>query len=246
MVGSLLLRGMMIGVLAGILAFAFAHTFGEPQVDRAIAFEEQSAPLSAGEAEEPELVSRTVQSTIGLATGVVVYGAAIGGIFSLVFAFVYGRIGRLGARATSALLALAAFVSIVLVPQIKYPANPPAVGSPETIGSRTGLFFVMLVISIAATVAAVTLARRIWNDYGEWNAVIIAGVAFIVFIGLVDVLMPVVDEVPNGFSADVLWRFRVTSIGIHVILWTVIGLAFGAVAEKRFSERSAPRLATGS
>ena len=241
MVGSLLLRGMLIGVVAGLLAFAFAHAFGEPQVNKSIAFEEQTAK-AAGEAEEPEIVSRAVQSTLGLATGLVVFGAAVGGIFSLVFAFVYGRVGNLGCRATSALLALAAFVSIVVVPQIKYPANPPAVGSPDTIGSRTGLFFIMLVVSIAAMVAAIVLARRIWNDYGPWNAVMIAGAAFIVFIGAVDFLMPVVDEVPKNFSADVLWRFRITSLGIHAILWTVIGLAFGAFAERKLGEQPAARM----
>jgi hypothetical protein len=36
MIGKLLFKGMMAGVLAGMVAFAFAHHFGEPQVDRAI------------------------------------------------------------------------------------------------------------------------------------------------------------------------------------------------------------------
>ncbi len=33
MVGALLLRGMLVGLFAGLLAFGFAKTFGEPQVD---------------------------------------------------------------------------------------------------------------------------------------------------------------------------------------------------------------------
>ena len=41
MVGALLLRGMLVGVVAGLLAFGFAEIFGEPQVEHAIAFEEQ-------------------------------------------------------------------------------------------------------------------------------------------------------------------------------------------------------------
>lgn len=242
MVGSLLLRGMLIGVAAGLIAFVFAYKFGEPLVDHAIAFEEQQA-AAANEAPEPELVTRGEQSTIGLVTGLVGYGAAVGGLFSLVFAFAYGRVGTLGARATSVLLALAAFVAVVLVPQIKYPANPPAVGNPETIGIRTGLFFIMLVLSIAAMAAAVVLARRLWASHGGWNATLIAGAAFLVFIAIVQIAMPPINEVPENFSADVLWRFRVTSIGIHVILWTVIGLAFGALAEKRVGDRSRLRLA---
>lgn len=241
MVGSLLLRGMLAGVLAGFLAFAFAHTFGEPQVDRAIAFEEQAAK-AANEAPEPELVSRETQANIGLLTGTVTYGAAVGGIFALVFAFAYGRVGVLGARATSALLALAAFVSVALVPQIKYPANPPAVGSPETIGSRTGLFFVMLVLSIAVLVASIALARRLWDRYGGWNASLLAGAAFVVVVAAIQVALPSVNEIPDGFSADLIWRFRVVSLGIHAILWTVIGVAFGVFAERRVGEKASGRL----
>ena len=41
MVGNILLRGMLVGLVAGLLTFAFLKTFGEPQVDRAIAFESQ-------------------------------------------------------------------------------------------------------------------------------------------------------------------------------------------------------------
>lgn len=242
MVGNLLLRGMLVGIAAGLIAFVFARTFGEPQIDRAIAFEEmisaaQTPPSDATPVPEEALVSRTTQAGIGLATGLVVYGAAIGGLFSLVFAFAYGRLGNLGARGTSALLALAAFVAIVLIPQIKYPANPPAVGSDETIAARTVLFFAMLVISLAATTAAIMFARRLWNRHGAWNAVLIAGAAFMAFITVVLLAMPPINEMPEGFSPDVVWRFRMSSIGIHVILWSVIGLVFGAIAERRFDNR---------
>lgn len=105
MVGSLLLRRMLVGVVTGLLAFGFAKVFGEPQVDRAIAFEEQTSEAKS-EAPEPALVSRPTQAGIGLFTGIVVYSAAIGGLFLLVFVFVYGRVGTLGPRGTAALLAL--------------------------------------------------------------------------------------------------------------------------------------------
>jgi Probable cobalt transporter subunit (CbtA) len=78
---------------------------------RAIAFEEQMSQAK-GEATEPELVSRETQAGLGLFTGVIIYSAAVGGLFSLVFAFVYGRVGRFGPRATAALLALGGFVAI--------------------------------------------------------------------------------------------------------------------------------------
>ncbi|MBB5576824.1 MULTISPECIES: CbtA family protein [Rhizobium] len=231
MVGRLLLRGMLVGVLAGILIFAFAHTFGEPLVDRAIAFEEQAAQ-AAGEMPEPEIVSRATQAGLGLFTGIIIYAAAVGGLFALVFAYVYGRVSPFGARGTAALLAIAAFIAISLVPDIKYPANPPAIGTPDTIGARTELFFVMIVASIVAMVAAVSLARQLAARYGSWNGAIFAGIAYIVFIGLVQYLLPAINEVPEQFSAVVLWRFRISSLGMHAILWTTLGLAFGAWAER--------------
>lgn len=236
MVGKLLLRGMIVGLVAGLVAFAFARVYGEPQVDRAIAFEEQKAQ-AAGEAPEPELVSRATQAGVGLATGVLVYGAALGGLFALVFSFAYGRLGSLGPRGTSALLALLGFLAVIVVPGLKYPANPPSVGNPETIGFRTELFFVMILISVAAMVLAVRLARTLWDWIGAWNASIVAGLVFLVVFGVVKYALPDINEVPEQFSAVVLWQFRMASLGIQLVLWTIIGLAFGAVVERQLAGR---------
>jgi hypothetical protein len=248
MTGSLLLRGMLVGVLAGLIAFVFAYRFGEPQVDLAIAFEEQMAAAEgaatdvAAEEEEP-LVSRETQATTGLVTGLVGYGAAIGGIFALVFALAYGRLGALGARATSALLAAAAFVSVALVPQLKYPASPPAVGSDDTIAARTALFFILLVLSIALMAAAVLLVRRLWNERGAWNAALIGGAVYLTGLAVVFAAMPPINEMPDGFAPLVIWNFRVASLGIHLILWGVIGIVFGMAAERLLEGHARPRLA---
>ena len=185
-----------------------------------------------GEPAEPEMVSREIQSTIGLLTGIIVYGTALGGLFALVFAYASGRAGRIGPRGLAALLALAGFIAIVLVPSLKYPANPPAIGDPETIGQRTALFFLMLVISIAAMVLAVRICRRAVARHGLWNAALMAGAAFIAVIVLAQMLLPEVNEVPDDFPAIVLWRFRLASLGLHLVLWTTIGLLFGWLTER--------------
>lgn len=245
MVGNLLLRGMIAGVVAGLLVFAFARTFGEPLVDSAIAFEDQ-INQAKGETPEPEIVSRETQAGLGLFTGIMAYSVGIGGLFALAFSYAYGRVSPFGPRATAALIALAAFVAIALVPDIKYPANPPSVGNPETIGVRTEYFFVMIIISIAAMMGAVALARNLVARYGQWNATIIAGIAFVAIIAVVQYAMPAVNEVPENFSAVVLWRFRVTSLGMHAILWATLGLGFGFLAEQRIgtgSRRAVTRLA---
>jgi predicted cobalt transporter CbtA len=227
-VRGLLIRGMLAGLAAGLLAFVFAKLFGEPQVDKAIAFEEAHSPPST----EAPLVSRGMQSTLGLLTGTVVYASALGGVFALVFAAAYGRIGKANPRTTAAVLALVGFAVIFLVPFTKYPSNPPAVGNDDTIGYRTKIFFVMIAISIAAAIAALRLGRDFVRRFGAWNGTLAAVAAFIVLIAIGELLMPALDEIPKAFPTSVIWHFRVATLGIHTVIWTTLGLGFGAAAQR--------------
>jgi hypothetical protein len=230
---------MLCGIVAGLFAFVYAHQIGEPQIGRAIAFE--SAHRAAGEAPDVEIFSRSVQSGIGLFTAVMAVGVALGGLFSLGAAIAYGRVGALGIRAIAALLAGAAFVALNLGPNLKYPANPPSVGAPETIGIRTELFFSMLGISVAVMIAAIVLGVAWSKRYGVWNAVIGAGVLYIVLVVAAAAVLPEFDEVPADFSAVVLWKFRVASFGTYAILWGTLGLLFGYL-----SDRAERRAVSGS
>ena len=97
MVRPLLIRGMLVGIVAGLLSFVFLKIYGEPQVDIAVAFETQAEAAKAAAAgasaieEGPELVSRQVQAGLGLFTAVMVYSVAFGGLYGLAFALAYRR-----------------------------------------------------------------------------------------------------------------------------------------------------------
>jgi putative cobalt transporter subunit CbtA len=226
---ALLVRGMLAGVAAGLVALVFARLVGEGPVNQAIAFEYAHTPAGM---DDPEPVSRAVQSTLGLAVAVLVYGTALGGIFGLAFAFAYGRLGHLSARATAVLVAGIGFVAVYLVPFLTYPANPPAVGNPETIGRRTSLYFLMLLVSVAAALGAVLVGRQLAGQWGAWNAALAALGGFVVVVAVAAAVMPGVNEVPADFSATVLWRFRLASLGTQLALWTTLGLLFGALTER--------------
>jgi hypothetical protein len=265
MAGTLLLRGMLVGIVAGLLCFSFLRIVGEPQVDRAIAFETQleeakaraeaQALIAKGlpapkEEPEPELVSRGVQAGIGLFTGVMVYNAAFGGLFALAFGLAYGRMGEFDPRTTAAFLAVLGVVAVYIVPNLKYPANPPSVGDPATIGTRTALYFSMIAISLAAMIAAGMLRLRLLARHCPWNAFLIAAGAYLIVVVVVGLALPPVNEVPAEFPAVVLWRFRIASAGAQLIMWTTIGLLFGALAERalalqpgvvRYSSTGSPR-----
>lgn len=248
MVRTLLIRGMLVGLLAGLLVFAFGKFVGEPPVNRAISFESamDEAKVKADEAhgihavEEPELVSRDTQSGIGLFTGVMVYATAFGGLFALVFAVADRRIGTLGPRAVSALLAAFGFIAVYVVPNLKYPANPPSVGQPETIGQRTALYFIMLALSVAAMLFAVILRKRLAGRWGSWNAALIAAGFYLVTVVVVASILPMINEVPEAFPATVLWQFRLASLGMQFIMWTTLGLAFGFLTERALIKAGAP------
>ncbi|MFI8438170.1 CbtA family protein [Streptomyces sp. NPDC079020] len=228
-VRALLVRGMLAGLIAGAVALVVAYFLGESQVDAAIALEEaHSHDHGGGE----ELVSRTMQATGGLATGILVFGVAIGGIAALVFCYALGRIGGFGPRATAALIAGAALLTVYIVPFLKYPANPPAVGDPGTIGKRTALFFLMVALSVLLAVAAVILGRRLAPRLGNWNAAITAAAGFVLLIGLAYAFLPSFNEVGKDFPASLLWEFRISTLAIQTTLWTVFGLAFGHLTER--------------
>ena len=231
MTRSLLVRGMLAGLLAGLLAFAFARWAGEPEVERAIAFE-TNMDQAAGKPAEPEMVSRKVQKSLGLLTGVVVYGTAIGGLFGLTFAFAYGRIAMGGPRTLSAVLAGLGFVAIVLVPTLKYPANPPSVGNAETIGIRTAAYFLLIASSVAATVLALQVRRHLGMRLSGWNSSLLAAALFLFIVAIVSHVLPVIDEVPTGFPVTLMWRFRVASLGIQAVMWATLGLLFGWLTER--------------
>ena len=227
----LLMRGMLAGVVAGLLVFALARWIGEPQVERAIAFE-TSMDQAQGKAPEPEMVTRRVQEGLGLLTGVLVYGSAMGGLFGLVFAYAYGRIDVAGPRALSALLAGMGFVAIVLVPTLKYPANPPSVGNPDTIGVRTGAFFLVIAFSIAAMVFSIQTGRRLRNRFGLWNASLLAAGIFVLIVSVVSHFLPEFNEVPAGFPVTLMWRFRIAALEMQVVMWATLGLLFGWLTER--------------
>lgn len=231
-VRALLGRGLLVGLLAGVVAFGFARVIGEPSLERAISFEEQ---VDEGEPAEHGSVSREVQGTAGLAIGTVVVGVALGGCFALVFAFAHGRVGPTAPRASAGLIAATALVSVSVVPFLKYPANPPSVGDPATIGHRTELYFALIALSVLLAMAAVALWRRLRPRFDAWDASIVTGVVYVAVVALTFAVLPDASEVPEGFPAATLWRFRVASLGIHTVMWATIGLAFGALTERALS-----------
>src|SRR5205085_4246040 len=113
---------------------------------------EAAQARSAGLAHE-EMFSRATQQVGGMA-GVAVFGVCMGAILAVAFAAVRHRLAAPTDWRRAVTVAAVAWATLSLAPALKYPANPPAVGDPATIGRRTTLYAVMVAWSIVATWAA--------------------------------------------------------------------------------------------
>jgi predicted cobalt transporter CbtA len=251
---AFLVRGLLVGLLAGFASFLVAHQVGEPHVERAIALEEANAaaePAPAADAAEPAhaedegtTVSRPDQRTWGLLTGTVAVGLAVGGLVALVAAATVGRIGRLTPGQSTAVVSLVGFVAVALVPFLKYPATPPAVGSGDTIGDRTSWFFGYVLLSVAVAGLASLLAVRVSEDVGAFAGVVGGAGLYLVVMVAAGVLMPTVNEI-GDFPAAELWYFRIASLLTLVTLWGVIGVGLTGLVGRMHAATSAVRARGG-
>jgi predicted cobalt transporter CbtA len=231
-VGGLLARGMVAGLAAGLLAAACAMVLGEPSIEQAIAIE-AAAEQAANHAEAPEIVSRAVQSREGLLTAGALYGAAIGGLFGLGFALAHGRLGRLGPTATTAVLAAAGFLAIALVPALKYPASPPAVGDPGTIGLRTGLYFGFLLVSVGAMALAAAASGPLRLRFGTAVGTLASLALFIALVATAGMILPAAEAAPADFPSDLIESFRWATLATQAVLWAALGFGFSLVLPRR-------------
>ncbi|AKK29675.1 CbtA family protein [Mycobacterium sp. EPa45] len=229
---SIIWRGILSGALAGVLAFVFARIFLEPVIERAIGFEGEMAHSHGDHEHGVELFTRGVQGNIGMGFGVFAFAVAMGALLAVVFAVAYGRFGDTAARPLAARVAGAMLVCLYVVPALKYPPNPPAVSLEETIRQRTLLYLLMVVLSAALFVAAVVVQRRIAQRLDGWNATLIAAGGYLVAVAVVMLALPTIDETPEHFPADLLYEFRLYSLGTQVVMWVTIGTVFAALMHR--------------
>jgi len=264
-------RGALAGVLTGIVAFVFARIWAEPQINKAIAYETgrdhwlARLDKAAGRPvtpDGPEIFSRHVQSTAGLATGVIGFSTAMGALVAVVYLVLHGRFS-VRPRTLALLVAGFGFLGVYAMPFVKYPANPPAIGHSFTVATRSALYLTLVISSLVLLGLGAFLGRRLQPRFGAFRATLLAAAAvLVVFSVLIGVLPSLGDlhanvvhanqfgyarastETPQpitdlqgrlvypGFPADVLWKFRWYSLLDQLLIWTGIGLVFSALLER--------------
>lgn len=228
----ILRRGLAAGFAAGLTSAVLIWLVVEPVIRRALAIEEARRTAHHGHAEEP-LVSRGLQVAGGAGTSVVV-GVLFGVVFAVVFARVRHRLPGSSDFIRSAVLTALGFFVFVLVPALKIPANPPAVGDPETVTERTLIYVLSILLGLGVVCAVATLNRCLHRvgapDSTRYSLDMSAAVTGVVAILVLAPSSP--DSVPGDVPASLLWDFRLASLAQLATMWAVLGMTFGLLVDR--------------
>ena len=229
----LALRGIAAGGIAGAASALVQLLVTEIPIRAALAVEEAREPAgeSAGHSHgEEELVSRGAQ-VVGGMLGVIIVGIAVGLVFATAYALSKRWFTGRTPFSRSFAFGAAVFGAVALLPWIKYPANPPAVGDPETVNYRTALYLGVVVAGLAIVWGASWLAERLHaqSQPVRVTAVLLAVVTAVAVVLLAFPAPP--DTIPADMPVTVLWQFRLSSLAQLATLYVGLGVVFGLLVD---------------
>ena len=246
-------RALVTGLVFGLVLAAYVFAVVEPVIDDAIALEEELAaqPAAATDADHTQddegeghthgdeaLFTRDEQ-VAGGAFGSVIYGVVVAAVLGTVLAATRHRLPGRSDLARTAWLAAVGFAAVSLVPWVKYPANPPAVGDPDTVGERTVQYVAAIVISVVLVWALTRLSSLLRDRVGDTNRVALVALATAVAFGpLLVLLPPSPDDIDPAVPAGLIWDFRIRSIVGLALYWAGLGVGLGWLLQ-RVADRSA-------
>lgn len=215
---------LVSGAIAGTILGVVNQIIVEPYIERAIQLEMQNAEQS-GELINPiEFAAYRFWQKGGEIAAGTILGLAIGSLFGIVFA--YGRGSVPGSSNIRKALFIAGIMWLVLflVPALKYPANPPAVGDPETLYQRQGLYVAFIAISGSSMLGLAILYRKV-GDLKAKKAIIPA-----VYAAIMTGAYFAMPANPDQINApmDLVIGFRIVSALTITMFWGLLGVTLGA------------------
>ena len=225
-IGITLLSGAIAGTLLGLIN----QVVVEPFIDKAIGIEMQRH-IAAGEIIDVNGQShyRLWQKGGEIAAGAIL-GMSIAALFGIVFA--YSRDSLPGHNNNNKKKALILggimFLVLFLVPALKYPANPPAVGNPETIYYRESLYTAILAISGFSALGLAFLYRKLGNKQSK--KIIVPSIYAVVIASAYLLLPPNPDKIT--IPTDLIVSFRIASVFTMGIFWGLLGIILGLFWDK--------------
>jgi predicted cobalt transporter CbtA len=229
--GTVIRRALAAGSLGGLALSLYLLVVVEPVLDEAIALEQLAGETTADDGHDhgEEALFDRGQQVLGGMTATLVYGVLAALTFGTVYAAVRHRFPGHGELSRVLTLAAVTFGAVALVPAVKYPANPPAVGDPASVDQRALWYLALLAVSVAVAAALVHLSGRLRRTgLDDATRTVALAAATVVAYGAVLLVLPDGSvAVDPSVPADLIWRFRLRSLGGLALLWAVIGLSLG-------------------
>ena len=221
-----LVSGALAGLVHGTVNFAIV----EPYLDQAIGIENESL-FASGEAEDnlefwAEYESYRIWQKSGQVLAGVILGIAMGSLFGIVYALSRNSLPGKNDVAKAVVLSGIMWVTLYLIPFLKYPANPPTVGDADTVVLRTILYLSFIAISGIGTFAFYKLSTKFQN-----NKKYLGLFGYVGFIVIVFFIMP---ENPDEITApmNLVNEFRLVSILGVSSFWASVGIILGLFWKK--------------
>jgi len=216
-----LISGAFAGLIHGTVNFAIV----EPYLDQAIGIENQNL-FATGEEKDTsefwvEYEGYRIWQKSGQILAGVILGTSIGALFGIVFALSRNSLPGNNDVKKALVLAGVMWFTMFVIPFLKYPANPPTVGDPETVVLRSILYLSFITISGFGAVGFYKLLQKFQS-----KRKLVAIIGYSIFISVVFFVMP---ENPDEITApmDLVNEFRIMSFLGVTSFWISIGVILG-------------------
>lgn len=229
---------LLSGVIAGVILAGVNYFVAEPFIDQAIGIEVDNSIASGEVVDFDELSSYRVWQKEGTFAAGAFLGLTYGAILGIVYVISRKYLPSSDDRKKALILAAIMCLSLYVVPFIKYPANPPAVGDPETIGLRDSLYtsyqLASGLIALGVSILMYKLRRIGYIKY----------VIPVIYLGLVASIYAIFPANPDEITApmDLVNAFRAVTFGTMVMFYLVLGTLFGIMWNK-FKPHETARIA---
>ena len=225
-ISIVLVSGALAGLVHGTVNFAIV----EPYLDQAIGLENESL-FASGEAEDTlefwaEYESYRIWQKSGQVLAGVILGLAMGSLFGIVFALSRNSLPGKNDVSKSIILSGLMWLTLYLIPFLKYPANPPTVGDGETVVLRMILYVSFIIISGVGVVVFYKISKKLQNNKKYFAIVGYAALMIVAFIAMPD--NP--DEITAPMNLVNEFRF-VSVLGVSSF-WITVGIILGLFWKK--------------
>jgi predicted cobalt transporter CbtA len=219
---------LLAGAIAGTILGAINQVAVEPYIDRAVELETHNANQSSQIINSAEFTAYRLWQRGGEMLAGTILGLSIGSLFGIVFAYTHSSVPGSNNKKKALIVAGIMWFVLFLMPALKYPANPPAVGDPETIYYRQSLYVAFLAISGFSALGLAFLYRKM----GALNIKkAIIPVAYAAIISGAYLAMPANPD-PINAPMDLVMGFRITSAITISMFWGLLGVIFGTFWDK--------------